>query len=351
MCNHAVSLAQEDFRVTLVGYGGSNLKAEVNNNDNIAVARLPPFPVWLANCLPRLITLFLKALWQLLTLYFILPFTLPHHGPDFILMQNPPTIPTLIVAYIYACFHWKTKLVLDWHNYGYSIMELSFGSSSHPLVRLARWIEGFFGPRVHSAFCVSKAMKRDLHNKWKVEATVLYDRPGDSFRPCSVEERHDLFFKLAEVYPEVLGGTGLISTRFTELNTDGFVRLKVPRPGLLVSSTSWTPDEDFGILFEALSLYEERCEASASKSLPDLVVVITGKGPLKEYYSNLIAEQCWQHVSVVMPWLEPEDYPRMLASADLGVCLHTSSSGVDLPMKVCLHLMGFHDSILLNIIF
>ena len=318
MCNHAVSLATAGFDVTFVGYGGSNVSQQVRQA-NIQISTLPTCPRWF----PRP----LKAIWQFITLFCSLPWLA---GPEIILMQNPPTIPTVVVAYVYACFHRHTKLVLDWHNYGYTILQMSEGNSQ--LVKIAHSIEAFFGPKVDAAFCVSKAMKRDLYNRWNIDATVLYDRPLSTFKPCSVDEKHNLLMRLSEQYPILADPNDRHSTCISELGPDGVAHLKSERPGLLVSSTSWTPDEDFGILFEALDLYESHCKQTPS--LPDLICIITGKGPLKESYQERIANREWIHVQVIMPWLEPEDYPLMLGSADFGVCLHTSSSGVDLPMKV-----------------
>lgn len=79
--------------------------------------------------------------------------------------------------------------------------------------------------------------------------------------------------------------------------------------------------------------YELNASESANK-YPHLLCVITGKGPERQYFLDLIESKNWLHISVLMPWLESSDYPLLLASADLGVCLHTSSSGLDLPMKV-----------------
>lgn len=183
----------------------------------------------------------------------------------------------------------------------------------------------------------------NFNNYSYCRSTTLYDRPPEHFRPTTIMEQHNLFMKLSKVYPAFLPrnlndfkASGVQeSTCFTQKLNNGSFVAKPNRPGLLISSTSWTPDEDFEILLTVLDKYEAEANAAESSyKLPDLMCVITGKGPLKKAYEKRIAERNWKHIQVVMPWLEAEDYPKILAAADLGVCLHYSSSGLDLPMKV-----------------
>lgn len=104
--------------------------------------------------------------------------------------------------------------------------------------------------------------------------------------------------------------------------------LREDRPALLVSSTSWTPDEDFGMLLEALDAYERRArerERSAGKQkLPKVFVIVTGKGPLKDQYMREIenlqrgdgGKEGWRYVRCISMWLEAEDYPLLLGLLD-----------------------------------
>ena len=64
------------------------------------------------------------------------------------------------------------------------------------------------------------------------------------------------------------------------------------------------------------------------------MILSKGKGPLREYYSELMTQNKLEYVSMLTMWLSAEDYPLLLGSADLGISLHTSSSGFDLPMKI-----------------
>jgi hypothetical protein len=48
---------------------------------------------------------------------------------------------------------------------------------------------------------------------------------------------------------------------------------------------------------------------------------------------QLLSRMRFRHVAIRSLWLEPDDYPQLLGAADVGVCLHASSSGLDLPMK------------------
>lgn len=154
-------------------------------------------------------------------------------------------------------------------------------------VLTARWYEQFFGQRAASHLCVSTAMQHFLRAKWGIAATVLRDTPPHWFHRTSLRERHELFTRLAAdlngptqvsdvdyIVPNPysqqhggvvqgkdqheLGGDVSHSGRnvFTHV-VGGQPQLRTDRPALIVSSTSWTVDEDFQIMLDAAVCYEE----------------------------------------------------------------------------------------------
>ncbi|XP_070407589.1 chitobiosyldiphosphodolichol beta-mannosyltransferase [Nothobranchius furzeri] len=329
---HALSLSKHGYQVTLVGFLGSRPHQGVLDRKKIQIVAISEVKGLQAG--PKLLTYAVKVVVQSLQLLrLLLTMKLQAH----LLMQNPPGLPGIAVAWL-VCALRGTTFIIDWHNYGYTIMALSLGAA-HPVVRLAKWYEHLFGRLSTLNLCVTNAMKNDLQKNWGIEATTLHDRPASVFGKTSLNLQHELFCRLANTYPEfqhpgtVGEETKAEATVFTVCSpNDGSVTLWRDRPALLVSSTSWTEDEDFSILLKALEEYEGYIRGGSL--LPSLVCVITGKGPQKEHYRKLIDSLHLDHVNICTPWLEAEDYPLLLGSSDLGVCLHKSSSGLDLPMKV-----------------
>jgi beta-1,4-mannosyltransferase len=196
--------------------------------------------------------------------------------------------------------------------------------------------EKFFGSRADVHLTVTDAMAQDLQS-WPATGPVvtLYDRPTNLFRKLSTQE------KLSELsflkFPSSSSPVVQVSVSPNAVMCDhpllSFDEQKTPtfknnRPILIVSSTSWTADEDFSILLDALKSYDE------SDPERKICIIITGKGPMKDHYIGMYKGLELKYVNLFTAWLPVETYPSILGCADIGISLHTSSSGLDLPMKI-----------------
>jgi len=325
MCNHAIEFEKQKFNVQLVGYTESGLGKSISNNKNIAVSGLKPFPT--VEGLPAIAVYALKILWQSGTLLVRLC-QLPK--PDFICVQNPPSIPGLFITFIVAKIR-GARLIIDWHNYGYSMLALKHGPK-HWIVQACQRYECFLGKLADVNLCVSDTFAKNL-SVHMIKASVLYDKPTNVFRIPSIEEKHHILMKMADKYGyKQFQGSSSGSSRFTRENETNKIEYVKDRPVILVSSTSWSEDENFALLFDALKTYG----SNEMSDLPSIVCIVTGKGPLKEQFIQQVEREREQYKNVefCFPWLEADDYPLLLGCADIGVSLHESSSGYDLPMKV-----------------
>jgi len=221
MQQHALAIADAGLDVVVVAHGGSDPPRRVRENPSIAVLPLRAFvvPGWL----PTLVALPFKAASQAASLLFTIGVRAPH--ADTILLQNPPAIPTLAVATL-VCALRGSRLVIDWHNFGYTVLRVSMlarrgqptsgrlGAGGRLLIGVAEAFERICCRGATAHLCVSEAMARELRDNWRVRATVLYDRPSAAFSPLDLKSRHlvlcrlqrDLLARVHPPLPDELGG-------------------------------------------------------------------------------------------------------------------------------------------------
>lgn len=292
MMAHAKELLNEGYRVHVVAYGGSSLFTELEKDKRLELHLLSIRLLRGIQGLPRSLFFVYGILRVLLESVQIIKTIILRRGQKCILLQNPPGIPAIAVC-LFVSYLTRVPLVIDWHNLGYSILEIN--QRNKFLVKIAQFYELQLGRLSDLNFTVSEAFSAFLARKG-IESAVLYDRPRRCLGMCSYSVR---------------GKIGVLQDEF-----------------LGISSTSWTQDEDFSILLDSIDSLD-KCQ-----EIGKIHFVITGKGPLREHYRGILEQKNWQKSKVSLVWLETAEYPKLLSEADLGVCLHTSSSGLDLPMKV-----------------
>jgi len=228
--------------------------------------------------------------------------------PDVIVAQTPPAIPTIIVAWAAARLR-GSRLVLDWHNLGWTILADGYGAG-HALVRVARMLERMSSTLADAHLAVSEALAHHLRATWRLASVrVFRDRPGDAFGPRDARN---------PMRAHVLEMAGLPAGA---------------QPAVVVSPTSWTKDEALDLVMAAADVLEETWRDSGPAD--GLVIVISGDGAGRPAFEQRLRARSGRRVHIVTTWVSGDEYPALVASADAGLSLHRSSSGLDLPMKIC----------------
>ncbi|KAK8854941.1 hypothetical protein IAR55_003680 [Kwoniella newhampshirensis] len=344
MMYHADSLSKHGWQTFLVGYGDTPPIPSLLENPLIQLIKLAQGPTLLGK-LPWVLRAPLRVLIQMYSVIKICIWTIPFNT-EVLLVQNPPSIPTLALAQLVSAVS-GSRLIIDWHNTGYSILSMRVGKRS-PLVKIAEWFEKTFGQSAFAHLFVTRALEEYLVRDWNLfgRTAVLHDRPPPNFRRTETMIQHELFNRLTPKLSPPLSSSSSLpniedpnSTLFTQISPSNLAVIRKDRPALIVSSTSWTADEDFSLLITALDHYQLQLNSkSRSSLLPKLLVIITGLGALRPSFEKTVAERersgKWKDIFVRCVFLPARDYPTLLGCADLGVSLHSSSSGRDLPMKV-----------------
>lgn len=315
MLNHARELIATGADVHLLGFAGVALSAEFTERHRCVVHEISRIGAGRWRNLPRLLFIAaaaLRSLWLTFRIGWLLLWSLPR--PHSILVQNPPALPAAALALAAARIH-RSTLIVDWHNFAAAMLALRIGHR-HFLVRGVERFERWLAQKAHANLCVSDALCQRVRPSARHSACfVLRDRPLQQPKTATASERHRILRRVSEAL-----GIGADLSGNAE-------------PVVVVSSTSWGQDEDMEMLLDGL-IALMRSKSESPSALPPLAVIVTGLGPGRAEFEARASGLHSPGLRIVTGWLADDLYRDLLRAAHLGLSMHRSASGLDLPMKI-----------------
>jgi beta-1,4-mannosyltransferase len=314
MLNHVRALVAAGAEVQLAGFTGVELPTDLARYPALSVHAIARLGSARWRRLPR--ALFMPAaaarsIWLASRIACLLLRALPR--PHAILVQNPPALPAAAIAALAARCR-GAAFIVDWHNLSSAMLGLRLGPD-HRLVgaiaRLERWLAG----QAAANLCVSEALCRYMQPATRSACVVLHDRPQRRPMPVTEAER-------AAILSRVWRALGVPAG-----SNDTFP------PIVLVSSTSWSEDEDMMLLLDGLAAVA-RTDAERRAIVRRVVLVATGLGPGRAAFEARARQVEHPGLRIVTGWLDDDLYRDLLRAAQLGISMHRSASGLDLPMKI-----------------
>ena len=314
MLNHARELVAAGAEVRLVGFAGVALPADLTRSPGISVHTIARLGSARTRSLPRapfIAAAAVRSLWLAIRMTWLLLFSLPR--PHTILVQNPPAVPAALLARIAARLR-GAALIVDWHNLSGAMLAVRLGER-HSLVRAIERFERRLAGQAQANLCVSEAMRRHVEpSAQRGTSVVLHDRPVRQTAAIAEAERVTILRRVEQALGARVGAG------------------EQPGPVVLVSPTSWSRDEDMIMLLDALAALA-RSDAERQGARP-LALVATGLGPERAAFEARARSIEGPGLRIVTGWLRDDIYRDLLRAADLGISMHRSASGLDLPMKI-----------------
>lgn len=283
---HVASLAQHYPKIDFIGNFETSCIKEIEDNENIKKINLLQSATLNCFYLIYILTVVIKC--------------------KILLVQNTPAIPSLLIPMLlYPILRYKgTTVIIDWHNLSYTISSQKYGRY-HIYTVILQFVEWMSTKVFPLHICVSETFRSWLQDNYNIRPLTFYDKPYN----CQQVDDDQKKKLLQNVLP------------YANEND---------RPRIIMTSTSWTADERFDILWNALGLLDK----SFTDGNIHFYIIISGKGEMRKHYETLLDSKPFDHIQVLMFWIDHTLYSQLLSCVDFGICLHDSTSGLDLPMKI-----------------